>query len=59
MNGRDLLLALLLGWFCWTWIAFGLLWAVWLASWRALLRSREPHASHLKTSAAVMRSRSR
>jgi len=31
MNGRDLLLALLLAWFCWTWIAFGLLWAVWVA----------------------------
>jgi len=27
MNGRDLLLALLLGWFCCTWLAAGLLWA--------------------------------
>jgi hypothetical protein len=25
---RDVLLALLLGWFCCTWLAFGLLWAV-------------------------------
>jgi len=41
------------------WGARSPLWAVWLASWRALLPSREPHASHLKTSAAVMRSRSR
>lgn len=27
MNGRDLLLALLLAWFCCSWLAFGLLWA--------------------------------
>jgi uncharacterized membrane protein len=28
MNGRDVLLALLLGWFCCSWLAVGLLWAV-------------------------------
>ena len=31
MNWRDLLLALLLGWFCCTWLAAGGLWLVWLA----------------------------
>jgi hypothetical protein len=31
MNGRDVLLALLLAWFCCSWLAFGLLWLVWAA----------------------------
>jgi hypothetical protein len=30
-GGRDVLLAILLLWFCFTWLAFGLLWAVWAA----------------------------
>jgi hypothetical protein len=31
MNGRDVLLALLLAWFCCTWLAAGGLWLVWVA----------------------------